>query len=419
MIQKLRKQFILVAMCSTLAVLSVIIGAMNILYYQRIITNADSLLYFLAENDARFPDNLYQSKKEVQQEIQKFQDMPKKFRHPITAETPYETRFFSVRLAEDGEVILVDTGRITAVKTKDAISFAQSVIETGKETGFQDNYRYLFTSKNYGSLVIFVDISRELSSFRTILYTSIIVSVLGILAVFILVLFFSKIVFRPVADSYAKQKQFITDASHELKTPLTIISANIEVLEMESEENNWTVSIKKQIDRMIHLVEQMVSLSKMDEEQVVINKEQLNFSEIVKDMAQSFEPVALQQNKKFDNHIEENITVIGDEKLLRQMLSLLLENAVKYSNEEGKISLDCRKKGSKTQLTIWNSVEEIQKGNLAVLFERFYRLDSSRNSEKGGSGIGLSIVKSIVDAHKGKISANSEDGKSLEISVIL
>ena len=401
MIQKLRKQFIIVAMCSTLAVLTIIIGVMNVLYYYRVVSNADDLLVYLSENDASFPKNF------------------KSIHHRITPETPYETRYFSVRFTSDQNVMLVDTGRITAVRTKDAISFAREAIKKGKQSGFCENYRYLLTEKSEGSMVIFVDLSRELSSFRTILYTSIGVSVLGLFAVLLLVLFFSKKVFLPVVDSYQKQKQFITDASHELKTPLTIISANIEVLEMESEENNWTISIKKQIDRMIHLVEQMVSLSKMDEGQETIHKEHLNFSTLVTEASDSFATVAQSREKAYETHIEDNLSISGDEKLLRQMLSLLLENAVKYSNEHGKIVLTCKKKGNKSELVIWNTVDEIQKGNLDRLFERFYRLDSSRNSEKGGSGIGLSIVKSIVNVHRGKITAYSEDGTSLKITVVI
>lgn len=401
MIQKLRKQFIIVAMCSTLAVLIVIIGGMNILYYSGVIGNADDLLVYLSENDARFPQNF------------------KNIHHLITPETPYETRFFSVRFTSDKNVMLVDTGKITAVRTKDAISFAKEAVKKGSKRGFCENYRYLLTEKEDGSMVIFLDLSRELSSFRRILYTSIGVSALGFFAVFLLVMFFSGKVFLPVADSYQKQKQFITDASHELKTPLTIISANIEVLEMESEENDWTISIKKQIDRMIHLVEQMVSLSKMDEGQEMIHKEYLNLSALVSEVAESFYPVIQSQGKTFETGIEDNLFVSGDDLKLRQMLSLLLENAVKYSNEQGSIVLKCRKKGNKSELVIQNTVTEIQKGNLDILFERFYRLDSSRNSEKGGSGIGLSIVKSIVSAHKGKITACSEDGTSLEITVVI
>ena len=470
MITKLRRNFIIVAMCSTFTVLAVIVGALNVVSYANLVEKADAILDVLAENDARFPAEFYPFEKDglleegviprevipehlsgewsedilsedqyvndistnVQQETNNAtsgqmeptegafgkRNPPNKQNH-MSVETPYETRFFTVRMNDQGAIVTVDTGKIAAVKTEDAIAFAQELWESGKKEGFIDNYRYRMVDGDEENMIIFVDTTRELAAYRTLVNTSVSVSILGLLAVFVLVVYFSKKVFQPVAASYEKQKQFITDASHELKTPLTIISANVEILEMENEENPWTKSIKNQVARLASLTEQMVTLSRMDEENGEKDFQNFNLSDALIDTASLFQPLAQSQEKELVIEVEDGQMYHGDEKQIRQMTSLLMDNAMKYSSEKGKIVLSLKQKGKKYQLSVWNTVEDIQTGYLDVLFERFYRLDSSRSSATGGSGIGLSIVKSIVENHGGKITAKSEDGKSIVITAVI
>ena len=312
----------------------------------------------------------------------------------------------------------MDTGRIAAIQSDEAIEIAQKVYEKGKSKGFYGNYRYRVSGSEDYLLLIFVDATRELAAFRSQLETSLLVSAAGLLAVFILVVLFSKKVFKPVAESYEKQKRFITDASHELKTPLTIISANMEVLDMEQGENEWSESVKKQVQRMSGLVNQMVTLSRMDET-AKMEKKEFSLSNAVREIADSYYPVAGQKSKKFQTDIAENISYVGDEKLIRQMLGLLLDNAMEYSIEEGEIRLSLKTKGRHAELLLWNQADNLDKGNQDILFERFYRPDRSRSTKTGGSGIGLSIVKSIAELHKGSVSAVSEDGKSVTFRILL
>lgn len=438
MISKLRRNFILITMCSTFAVLAVIIGTLNLVSYHRMVEKADDILVLLAENNAMFPEmpqggfeSVEPPEGDMEKLTPKYRDGMKKgmmngtmgsmingAMQDMSPETPFETRFFSVKLDEAGKLVAVDTGKIAAVATEDAVAFAEAIWESGHKKGFYNTYRYMVTEQADGSMIVFIDRSRELAAFFTLAATSISVAVLGLAAVFVLVLFFSKIVFRPVAASYEKQKRFITDASHELKTPLTIISANVEVLEMMQEENEWTKNIRNQVSRTNALVEQMVTLSRMDEENS-LQAEKFSLSEAVTETAELFRTMTDNVEKQLEIAVGGEYTYCGDEKLIRQLVSLLVDNAVKYSSEKGTIKVALQQKGRHYYLTVWNTVEEIQKGNLDILFERFYRLDSSRNSKTGGSGIGLSIVKSIAEAHRGKVQAKSEDGKSLEITVIL
>lgn len=474
MIQKLRKQFILIAMLSTFAVLFVILGTLNVANYISMNVSADKLLSLISENDGTFPeffmgrvvdfdDDLMEGKfggftddedtwPDLPDDADEFRGLPKddefrpgkgdgmeppempsekdmrQFRKNFSNETPYETRFFSVKYSpQDGDEYTTYTGRIASVTEDEAVSYAKSVLAKFQSfkinKGYAGNYRYRISSdENGGSLVVFLDMTKEKKNFETVLKYSLILSAVGLFAVFMLVRHFSKIVFKPVEESDRKQKQFITDASHELKTPLTIISANVEVMEMESEESDWSKSIKHQVKRMTGMVEQMVTLSRLDESNE-LSMTDFSLSDAVSDTAEAYIAVAEKNGQELVLNIEEGIRFHGDEGKIRQMVGLLLDNAAKYAESpEGKnsvIKLSLQKKGKKNQIIVWNTLKETQPGNKNQLFERFYRPDESRNSKKGGSGIGLAIVKSIAEAHKGKVSAFSADTKSIEFEVLI
>ena len=451
MIQKLRRQFILVAMCSTLAVLTIIIGALNIVNYHSTTSRTDAILEILSGNNGKFPAMFGQMRERGKQGEKEEAPTPpeggfvpdwndqnfrKAFQRDFSRETEFETRFFSVTMKDDGTVISSDLGRIASVEEDAAQTYAGTVLKkylkNGTEKGFYDDYRYMVTKTEEGYFLLFVDCATDLQSCRKVLVASVSVSFLGLLAVFVLVLFFSKKVFRPVEKTYRKQKRFITDASHELKTPLTIISANVEVMEMEAEESQWSKSIKKQVDRMISLVEQMVTLSRLDEQQETVH-EKFSLSDAVRETAELYLPVAESKGDLLEINVAENLQMQGDEKQIRQMVGLLLDNAVKYAalkepsketgaaggEEKPRIKLTLTSKGKKAELRLWNTSDQEWKGDQEELFERFYRPDSARNSKKGGSGIGLSIVKSIVEAHHGKITATGKEDGSIEFKATL
>ena len=419
MIKSLRKKFILVAMGSTFVVLMAIMGIMLFSNYSKMMERTDQLLQILAENDGEFPgapkglpqlkenDSIWSMKKERD-------DRPKDW----TEETPYETRFFSVMLDKQGGVTETKLGNIASVEQTDAQNYAQDIVQSGKKKGLYEHYRYYVDETDDEYTVIFVDCSRDLKSYRNLVMTTVSVSLLGLVLVLILVVIFSRLVFKPVEESDRKQKQFITDASHELKTPLTIIDANTEVLEMLSGENEWTRSTRKQVKRLADLTQQMVMLSRMDEGKQVGILEPFCLSDAVADAAEPFFTVAEARGKCLSVDIEEGLMFNGDEAQIRQLISLLLDNAVKYSDENGKIWLVLKKKGKKSVLEVKNTVKQMKQGKMDILFERFYRTDESRNSETGGSGIGLSIAKAIVELHRGKIRAISEDGKSLCVTAV-
>ena len=419
MIRDLRKKFILVAMLSTMLVLTAIMGVVNFSNYREMLDRADEMTALLEQNDGKFPEEPSWHEQDDTETPPAKPENDEKDKSRFSVETPFETRYFTVTVDENGEVTDCDLDRIAAVDEETAEEYTQTAQQKNKTTGFQGIYRYRVTETEDGAKYVFLDCCREISNFRTVLVTTISVSLLGLAAVFVLVVIFSRMVFRPVEESIQKQKRFITDASHELKTPLTIIDANTEVMEMESGESQWTKSTRKQIQRLSGLVQQLVTLSRLDEEKGLEEKCEFNLSEAVSECVQPYESLAQTREKNLTLNIEEDITYTGDERSIRQLAGMLMDNAVKYSSENGNITLTLKKKGKKIFLEVYNDADDLPQGKMDVLFERFYRLDSSRNSGTGGSGIGLSVAKAIVQAHKGKITAENKNGRGLTITVIL
>lgn len=407
MIKNLRKKFITITMCSVAAVLIIIIGSINIVNYCNVIKNAEARISLLEENGGTFPE---------QEKFGREQKPPEK---KLSPEAPFDTRYFTVTLDDNGSCISHNTGRIAAVSSDTAVEYAQAQYNKAKQRGFNGIYRFSAINTEQGIMYIFLDCSRELSTFYSFLAASISASFAGLLLVFMLVLFFSRLAVKPVAESYEKQKRFITDAGHELKTPLTVIDAAAEVLEMENGENEWISSIKNQVKKLSSLTERLVFLSRMNEEDAAIQVSEFCLSDAVHETADSFHAIAAARNKHLIADIEQNIMLKGNEDNIKQLISILMDNAMKYSDSNGTIRLSLKRSVKGKEITVKNTVSCIKPGNYDILFERFYRPDESRNSDTGGYGIGLSVAKAIVTAHKGKITAKSDDGKSIIFRIVL
>lgn len=262
---------------------------------------------------------------------------------------------------------------------------------------------------------------KSLSSavFRSFLISSICMSLAGSLVFFGIILFFSQRFIKPVAESYEKQKRFITDAGHEIKTPLSILKADADVLELEYGENEWLEDIQAQIHRLSSLTSDLVYLARMEEPDAALPMIAFPFSDVVTETALSFQALAHTQNKTLVCSVPDMLSFTGNEKAIRQLVSILMDNAMKYSPEYGTVCLTVRKMSRHLCLSISNTtLETLTQEHLNHLFDRFYRVDSSRSSQTGGYGIGLSVAQAICSAHSARISVSSKDGQSLEISVL-
>lgn len=419
MMKKLRLKFIAAAMLAVFVVLFVLLGTVNLLNYQKVTQDADHILNILAENEGRFPDLTDRKEENLPRKDQKMPKPPGKV-HEISPELPYESRYFSVIVQENKTVVHTDTGRIAAIDDETAQSYAQKAVDASGKKGFLSDYRYQKETLDDGNIrVIFLDCRRGLTTFWNFLVTSIWVSCLGLTAVFVLTFLLSRKVVRPFAESYEKQKRFITDAGHEIKTPLTIIDADLSILEMEYGENEWSKDIQKQTLCLKILTDDLIYLSKMEEDSPAIQKSDVPVSEVAEEMAKSFQGLAEVRKKNLKCRIEPMLSCYGDLKSIQRLFSILLDNALKYSPENAEIFFQMEKKGKNIVICVTNPVEELDVEKLPFLFDRFYRLDQSRNSGTGGHGIGLSIAKAIVLAHRGKITAASSDGSTLTITVTL
>lgn len=408
MLQKLRLKFIALSMGILLLVLTIIMGGVNLLNYQHIISSTDHVLEILLSNDGAFPKTPPRPERAV-----------RKNARTMSPELPFETRFFTVRMDTSGNVISVDIGRIAAVDNETAAAYAAQIHASGRERGFVGEYRYRVQSDDNGKLLVFQDCGRQLDTARSFLKISTIISFVGFFAVSLLLYIFSATIVKPIAESYEKQKQFITNASHDLKTPITIINADVDVLEIDQGENEWLQDIKKQTQRLSDLIRELVFLSRMEEGNNHFQMIEFPVSDVVSETAQSFESLAVTQGKTFSLNVQPMLSYCGDERSLSHLIEILMDNALKHSDENGQIILSFQRTERGLRLSVYNTCESMPKEHLKNLFERFYRGDKSRNPQTGGYGIGLSIAKAIVEAHKGTITAETTDGHSLSVVVFL
>ena len=423
MIRKLRIKFITASMLSLALVLLVILGGINALSYRKTVEDADMILAVLAESRGSFPQKMPPAENGLAQKNPpggKAGGDGMLRKRGFTDETPFESRFFSVLMDEEGQVLSTDTGKIAAVDESTAEEYARQIRASGKERGFLGVYRFLRSQEGQDSRIIFLDCGRSLSGVRAVLLASVSLSLLGLLAVLVLLMLFSGRIVTPAAESYEKQRRFITDAGHEIKTPLTIIGADADLLELEWGESEWLTDIKRQTRRLTGLTNDLITLSRMDEEKPQLQCIEFPLSDVVEETAQSFQGPAKAKKIALDMEIQPMLACNGEEKAIRQLVSILLDNAVKYTPEEGRIRVRLEKEGRCQKLSVANTTAQpVEKEQLNRMFDRFYRADTSRNAATGGYGLGMAIARGIVAAHKGKIQALSPEENCLMVAVSL
>ena len=420
MVEQLRFRFIRTAMLSLLIILLLMMGTLNIANLHQIDSRADEILAMLAENNGYFPQRFPKQDSGALQGAVRPVPNNRDFAQNRDIEAPFETRYFWVLLDKNGQEQDIYMERIAAVSSEEASDTAADVYLGGKISGSYGSYRFLRKDMEDGSaLIIFADRSSSLSSAWNLLKASLLVMAAALGMMFCLVWVLAGHAARPVAESLEKQKRFISDAGHELKTPLSIISANIDVLELTGEKNEWTQSIRSQIKRMTGLVNNLLTLSRMEEESASNVFSDTDFSRIVSDAVQPYETVALSKDLELSFEIAENLHVKGDARALTQLCTLLMDNAMKYASTPGHVQVRLRQEKNNVILEVTNDCDSIPDGDLNRLFDRFYRADASRNSKTGGSGIGLSVVAAIVNTHGGRTDASRIGDRQIRFRAVL
>ena len=412
MIYRLQRKFILISTVAVLSVIALVFGVILVLNISSMNRNMDILADRVSEGRGRFPGSFGEML--LPDKIPPKNEQNFDF---ITPETPFSTRHFTVFFDKKGKVDQTFTESIYAIDEDTAIEYAEKVMDSGEERGWISNYRYKVFSTEMGYGVVFVDGSMSRSSLMQSMTIAGLV-LLGCAAlVLILIFLLSKKAVKPIAESYEKQKQFVTDANHELKTPLTLILANLDIAEAELGKNDWLDDIRSEGHRMTELVNQLVALSRMDEEGQPMNMTVVSFGELVADTVSEFEPLAKDRGKMLTTSVDKAITYLGDEALLHRLVGILMDNAIKYCDQDGRISVTLRR-GRRVVLTVENTYSAIGEIELHRLFDRFYRADKARKFT-GGYGVGLSMAKAIVEKHKGEITAYKKDSTHIGFKVVL
>lgn len=309
--------------------------------------------------------------------------------------------FYTVALSYDGEILEIKNEPPTVHTDDDLEKLAQSIVDNGKNTGTENNLVFYKTDKGRYTLVTFMDNTVLNESATTLFRYTLIFGGVALIVFFFFSVFLARKIVQPLEESYQKQKQFISDAGHELKTPVSVVSANAELLSREIGDNQWLVNIQYENERMGMLVGQLLELAHT--ENVSPQMEQINFSRLVGGEALPFESVAFEKGLVLSSNISSGIIVEGDSAKLKQIVSILLDNAIRHSVGGNEVYLGLTKEHGFAKLSVINKGDEIPKEQREQIFERFYCVDAARSGEDKHYGLGLAIAKAIVTAHKGRM----------------
>ena len=403
MFRKLKIRFILLASAAIVCILLTMIAVLNSVRFLQTNGEIQAVLNILSANNGDFPS--------VEETAEGLQN------DHITIDTIFQYRYFSVVYNEDKTVYSSNLDNLSNLSKEQALSYANKVIKDSRSNGVfkvgSQFYSYQITqdSKTKRYLLVVLDSTNYLESRNDFFWLSIQLSFYSFIFFVLVVSGFSNFAIRPYIKNYENQKRFITNAGHELKTPLAIISANTELQELMTGENEWIESTKDQVKRLSNLINQMVVLARL-EEQPDVTLVDVNFSEVVKKVAGNFRSVVEKAGKKYEIKLQEDIHVMATEDELYELVSILIDNACKYCDEDGQIfvTLTKAKRGKRARLTVANSYADGKNVDYSRFFDRFYREDESHNQKQPGYGIGLSMAESLVRIFKGRIGVSYKKG---------
>ena len=327
---------------------------------------------------------------------------------------------FSIQIDYLYQIRKIVLTRDITVDQNDMIEYANQALASGSSFGEMGHYAFYIQPKYYGSVIVFMDIHSYQQAQKNLLFTTSLIGLLTIILFFFLTVALAFWLVKPVKISFENQKRFVSNASHELKTPLAVISANVDVLENETGENKWLQYIRTETVRMNELVSELLCLARLDDKSghpLMISE--FNLSDVFLQTTLPFESKVFEMGKTLDVDAQPDLMYRGDESMIKHIITILLDNAVKYSDKNGTISAALYLHNNKKIIEVYNTGEGVPKDKLQKIFERFYRQDEARNSKNGGYGLGLAIAKTGVEAMGGKITATGEYGKWIKFTVVL
>lgn len=394
-INKLRRKFIMISMHTFTIVMLLISGVIYLFNLHAMRKEAFSVTGEIIENGGELP-------------------VPSGgvVGHQTSMDNWYATRYFSIIYDKNGKVQDVIISHISAVGEEEAREFGRKTLEQYFTFGSIEKYYYRVAElEDGGKIIVFLDFSRQLKIIGRILNIALLLVTSGLIVAAFVVRILSFRLVRPEVRAAEQQKAFITNASHELKTPLAVIRANTEVETMLNGENEWNQSTMRQVDRMTGLIQNLVMIARAEENAKNSERREINVTAITRETVQTFHAVAEQEKLKLENKVRDGLVMKADESQIRQLLTLLIDNAIKYCDKNGSILVSAERRGKTIRLQVSNSYENGENVDCSRFFDRFYREDTAHTQEdKGGFGIGLSIAESLVRQYKGTIDATWNNG---------
>lgn len=410
MIKTLQRKFIVTAMTAISALLLLLLGTMNILNIYYVGNQVDKKLEMISQNEGN-PDNIPMAPG----------DMPP--RAPYGMKNDYDifmsSNFFVVRFDRNGDIVYTDVSRISSVSKEEAKEFAEKVYAQNDLSGKIDNFEYMIRDSRmgFGKVAVFLDTSDDIYSCIRVLVLSVAIGIACWLFMLLFVILLSQRAIRPIAENIEKQKQFVTNAGHEIKTPIAIIQSNTEAMELYNGENKWSKNIKEQTARLNELMKNLLTLARMDENNDKLVLSDCSLSQLLTDNTECFRETLALRRITLKTSIQPMISFRADKEHITQLISVLMDNAVKYTNEGGSIFVSLEGSDKRIKLQFKNTCQQLPPAPPEKLFDRFYRADEARTQKNGGYGIGLSVAQSIAETYKGRISAEYENGNTIVFTI--
>ncbi len=423
MIGRLRRRMTAMVIAVLVLVSAGIVLAIHLANEQSITSQAESTLSVLAENsgsrvfgrkdDGRGRNDLSQGGARPGRGGQ-----PPELRGRET-DTAGLSNSYTITLNEDGTVASWTSDRPDLYTDDQVAALAENALADGKESGRVGTQFYRMITRDGSTLLVVLDARLDFLSASNVLRSAAVIAAAACLLLSLLAWLLVRRMVQPVEDAFTRQKQFVSDASHELKTPLAVISANAEVLEQEIGKNEYLGYIRSEVKRTDSLVRNLLTLARMDKNSARTEMKRFDLSHAVLDVTLPFESTVFEAGKALVTDVPDGIECTGNEEMVKQLAVILLSNALKYSNEHGRIGVSLKAKGRQRELTVSNTGDPIRPEDREHIFDRFWRADPAHGRETGGHGLGLAIAKQIVETHRGKITVDSREGAGTAFTVTL
>ncbi len=418
MLDKLRTKFNLISFFALFATLVFAVGLTTAINMDLTRRNARRTLKYIIENDGTIPErhkDHNDDSRDVDYTVIRF--LNEIFNREETnnemdsPEFYYITRYFAILYEENGSISEIITSHISSISEEEAEIYGNQALSKHSDFGKNEGYYYQVADRDQGGkIVVYLDSTNMFQANARIFYIALSLMMIGVIISMIFTIFFSRWALKSEVENAEIQKRFVTNASHELKTPLAVIRANTEMLEILEGENEWTQSTIRQVDHMTGLIQNLVTIVRADEKLQDGDLQKCDISQIIKDTVKNYRIVIEQDKKKLAEDIDQDVNMYAIESQIRQLCTILIDNAIKYCDDEGTISVGLHASGKTVELTVANDYQEGENVDYKRFFERFYREDASHNLDKGGYGIGLSIAESIVNLYKGSIDVSWDKG---------